>query len=239
MATEMDRIARPAAREATMRTGRRARSAGSPGRPGFRSWLAQNGLATASIVGAVIYGIARMSYVAYYSAFGVKPEDVGVSYSSVLVEAVPGLLVAVIPIVLVIAVIVVAAVIGLARWGDIRPEKLSWGVGVVGYGTVFLLLVLLVLLPTLAHVEADEVKRGDEVHASTSLLSTATFRNPLALTARRVEIQWIERQGDPPLDLGTRVMLIGSGGDLHYLWDVEKRRTVRLPRNLVILYEDD
>jgi hypothetical protein len=200
-------------------------------------WVARNGLAAVSVAGVLVYAGLRLSYVAYYDTFGVSPEDVGASHSSVLTEAGPGFLVAVVLPVVLLAGLFVAAIVFLARGGGVAPVKTSTNavvVAVIGFAAIFLVVALLFVIPWLGRRAANDVQRGREVHASRSLASTRTFWNPLALNARRVDVQWIERD-DPPLDLGTRLMLLGSAGDAHYLWDVEKRRTVRVPRALVIV----
>ena len=63
------------------------------------------------------------------------------------------------------------------------------------------------------------------------------MRDPLGFTVREVNVEWVDGGGGHTV-LGRPLMLLGSDGEVYYVYDVEHRRTLRLPRSLVILSED-
>lgn len=228
---------RPASRGRTSQTGRRFAPVGSS-RPSSRlsNWVSQHGLAVASIVGGgFVYALARLWYVAFYGEFGLDPEDVGLGSSATLARAIPGFLVVAIPVSLVaVFYYLVARVIGVfgSRENRTRTDVLGLLVGVVA-------LLILVTVPNFALDQASDVKEGHEIRATGHRLSIASFRNLLGLNVRQVDIGWRDKTRRP-LKLGKdELMLLGSGSDLYYIYDVELGRTVSLPRDLVVIYEQD
>jgi hypothetical protein len=210
-------------------------------RNGIGGWVAQHGLAAVSLVGALLYGTARLSYVAYYGEFGLDPGDVGIGYAATLARAVPGLLVVFGFVVLVFG----GAIFGLALLfsraagepvglADLWHAKTRAIVLYVSVGVAFLLLVL---MPDNAREHARDVERGEELGAGGHAVSRATYDNPLGLTARAVEVHWLDPELAKAVDLGDRVMLLGSSGDTHYLHDVARGRTHRIPTGFVVLSE--
>jgi hypothetical protein len=57
-----------------------------------REWLSTI-VSVLGVLGAIIYGLLRLSYEAFYAEFGVSPEDVGVNATEVLSQAALGLIV--------------------------------------------------------------------------------------------------------------------------------------------------
>jgi hypothetical protein len=214
---------------------------------GLRSWLPANTIAAVSIVGAFVYGVTRISYVGFYGEFGLDPEDVGIGYAAMLARALPGLLVC--TAVLLLGFIAYSQYMrwAMRRRGEpgIRRPKVrlmlrtrsrlagySAALAVCGIGLLF------VYAPLFAQTAARAVTRGEELRAPSGVISWGMLRDPLGFTVRKVDVEWVEGASSGRTELGEPLMLLGSDSDVYYLYDVEFKRTLRLPRSLVILRED-
>jgi hypothetical protein len=100
-------------------------------------------------------------------------------------------------------------------------------------------VVLLAFSPGTARERSAEVKLGREIRASGPLWNRKIASNHLGLNVREVRVVWRDRHTPRLLALGQPTMLLGAAGDLYFIYDVERRRTVRIPRDLALVYNQD
>ena len=198
-------------------------------------WLAANTLAAVTIAGALIYGITRISYVGFYGEFGLDPEDVGIGYAATLARALPGLLFWF--AVLCLSLLAYYAV-AVWRYGGETPACLNQLRRFIAWGLVGGFLLGLLVSAGDAQRAASAVKRGDELRAPAGVISWGIVRDPLGFTVREVNVEWVDGDASAHTKLGRPLMLLGSDSNVYYIYDVEHRRTLRLPRSLVIVSED-
>jgi hypothetical protein len=201
----------------------------------LEEWLASNTLPAVSIAGALVYGIIRISYVGFYGEFGLDPEDVGIGYAATLARALPGLLFwfAVLGLWLLAYYAVV-----VWRHGVEAPERVSRLRRYIVWGLAGGFLLMFLVSAGDAQRAAAAVKRGDELRAPSALISWGIVRDPLGFTVREVNVEWVDGDASAHTKLGRPLMLLGNDSDVYYLYDVQFKRTVRLPRSLVIVTED-
>lgn len=202
---------------------------------GVRKWLGENSVAAFSIAGALVYGVTRMAYVGFYGEFGLDPEDVGVGYAATLARALPGVFVWMAVWTLLVMAVLVAMVFLLDRRLDRhRLRRLAPVMAAIG---AWSFAALLVLMPFDAQRAARGVKRGDELRAPSGLVSWGILRDPLGFTVREITIDWLDDATRGRTQVGRPLMLLGTDGDVYYVYDVQHRRTIRLPRSLVVVGE--
>lgn len=213
----------------------------TPERSGLQDWLAANTLAAVSIAGALVYGVTRISYVGFYGEFGLDPEDVGIGYAATLARALPGLLVWTAGYLLLsltyLAVEFIAAWLSRGRrvesaWSLITRRRFAETAAVLA------IALFVLVAPAIAQTAATRVKHGDELRAPSGLISWGILRDPLGFTVREVNVKWVDSDPSSHTELGRTLMLLGTDSDVYYLFDVQFRRTLRLPRSLVIVRED-
>ena len=206
----------------------------TPLRSRVEDWLAANTLAAVTIAGALIYGITRISYVGFYGEFGLDPEDVGIGYAANARACAPRLALLVRSSLPLVARLLRRG--GVAVWGR-GPVRLNQR-RFIAWGLVGGFLLGLLVSAGDAQRAASAVKRGDELRAPAGVISWGIVRDPLGFTVREVNVEWVDGDASAHTKLGRPLMLLGSDSNVYYIYDVEHRRTLRLPRSLVIVSED-
>jgi hypothetical protein len=192
-----------------------------------------------TLLAAYDYVIARYAYEQFYGAFGVTPEDVGLGYAETLTRSSNALIEAVVA-----GVLLAWSVwtVKQLRRGDGKTN----GSGLSGFVRGYLLwiatiaaFVLSALLLTSAHILRGRVLEGKSVRVSTTLTSGWSWATILGVRVHPVMLDWIE--GAPPSSVheahNHRLMYLGRSGSTVVLYDVDGKRTLRLPEGSVVLTE--
>ena len=206
-----------------------------PQRSRLEDWLKDNIVAAVSIAGALVYGMIRISYVGFYGEFGLDPEDVGIGYAATLARALPGLL-----FWFAVLGLWLLAYYALVVWrhGVEAPERVSRLRRYIAWGLAGSFPLMFLVSAGDAQRAAAAVKRGDELRAPAGVISWGIVRDPLGFTVREVNLEWIDGDASAHTKLGRPLMLLGNDSDVYYVYDVQFKRTLRLPRSLVIVSED-
>jgi hypothetical protein len=213
-------------------------------------------ISSVAIPGAIaVYTLLRISYGAFYGAFGVAPEDVGLTYPSVVFQSVVGL--AVLGIILVVIVAIwrltdQAVTVALNKRAARRRKKGKKGpvresiplrrFG-IGASLIFGLFLLVDEIPRQAFEFAERAKNGQAVTwAGFRVDSIVSEKFPLLpYRAEPASIQVLGPGDSAEADLSSRttLMYLGTGGDAHVLFDRVSEEVLRVPVRSAILVNRD
>src|SRR5262245_19497354 len=176
-------------------------------------WLAANAIAVLTVAGAVFYVALRLAYETFYGALQLTPEDVGIGYGDALVRSAGlGFYVGV----GLVAVVAAALLGGKGRLGKRTVSFLDAVVVVVAIG-------LFVVAWYEARRLANHVERDG--HAGTPLFFLDT-----GIRAERAKVLWLG-PAHGPKGLKDHLAYLGSAGGSVVLYDVDTRRSLRIPSN--------
>ena len=203
-----------------------------PTKPGFTGWLAANPLLVVTVAGVVFYAAVRYGQKTFYDRLGLTPADVGLSRIETLAQA-TGLA---FDIALVTAILVGVPALGywIVQRIDRRfpfPPSRSLNVALIAavvFCAVFSVFFTVVWFRSQALWAANRVEAGKPVQLS--------FVSDTGIHAEKALITWT---GDAPeglADLPThRLLYLGVAGGSVVLYDVDTKRSLRLPAGDVVV----
>jgi hypothetical protein len=193
-------------------------------RPGFSGWLAANAVVVLTVAGAAFYVALRLAYRTFYGRLGLTPEDVGLSYGDAVARAAGIALYFAVFFAGVVGAPVLAIRIVKPSGGWVKPFM---GIAAVT-SAVALFAGLLVVMWATARSQARLVQDGKTVRPP-FLFDTGT-------RAHRASVKWV---GDAPVGLSDvqthRLMYLGESGGSVVLYDVDEKRSLRLPAGEVVV----
>jgi hypothetical protein len=220
--------------------------------------LPEDALKFLTLLGLLFYGLGLLAYSRFYGAFGVGPEEVGLSYIAALSHIVPAFFVwlwtwlatlAVLSVFVILAREVLPSNMGNAIQNGAQKAKerflSSWRshpVPAVVVVTVALLGLFEFAATNAPSKLADRVFRGKEVgwtwDDSVPTFFDTLWRNPLRIQVERVRV-WPAGRGialPANLTAGATVFYLGRTADTVILYDNAGRgRTLRIPASLIVL----
>lgn len=191
-----------------------------------------------TLVAAYYYFIARSSYVQFYGVFGVSPEEVGLGYAETLTRSATALVYSLVMGLVLVQLVFIFVLFRRGRVVTIFGARSAYGrAGLIGLIAAITLLAFSVLLLTSAAILRGRVQDGESVRAKTELVGLQGWATVLGVGAEAVTLDWIE--GDPPTSVREsqehRLMYLGRSGSTLVLYDVDAKRTLRLPEGSVVL----
>lgn len=224
-----------------------------PSPASFKSFSKLSGVG--AVGGICIYTLLRISYGAFYGAFGVTPEDVGLDYPDLIFQSIVGLVV--LGFLVVIGVVVWGfADLGVTAFLNRRARRrhkagkrgsivppVSLRQLAVGAFVIFCLLLLLGEIPRQASEFAERGKSGRAVTWA-GFRVDAIVSDKFPLLAYRAEPAEISLLGphtpaEEQAVSSSSLMYLGSGSETHIFFDHESEELLRVPvRSSVIVSRD-
>ena len=204
-------------------------------------WLVGVAAPLLGLIGAVLYGVLRLSYMFFYLQLRTTPEEVGYGYAEILATQ----LVGAIELVLIFAVLIFVSVItfhyvrgrvptlGRAGGGSVplKPSRVNvWRLG--RRSAVAAVLVVVVLLPTFAWLMGAEAKKG---YAVRNVYPRGMIALPiLAVQAVPARVSPVSDSGPAALFAERECLLyLGSNDGTAVFYDVSTGESIRLPSSAV------
>jgi hypothetical protein len=204
----------------------------SNAKPRTLVWLAANPVILLTIAGAGFYAAVRFGQKTFYSRLGLTPEDVGLGRIETLTLAI-GL-----AFYLVVFAAILVGLPTLASWVALRIGRVAvWPARSPRFARATLIAVVLFFSVSTgffsivwfwgqATAAANDVEAGKPVRLS--------FLSDTGIHAEKARITWI---GDAPkalTDLPThKLMFLGQSGGTVVLYDVDDKRSIRIPSSNV------
>ena len=177
-------------------------------------WLTENPVLVLTIVGASFYVALRFAHQAFYRPLGLTPEDVGLGYGEALGRAAGIAFYAT-----AFSIVFLVPALRLRRRGHPLMPFLLWL-----YITP--LLTVLIAMWRLTALYADDVQDGKTVHP--------VFLIDTGVRAEKADISWTE---EPPKGMKSvprhRLMYLGESEGSVVLYDVDAKRSLRIPSSSV------
>lgn len=199
-----------------------------------------------SVLGLVLYGVLRLSYLYFYQQLRTSPEEVGYGYSEILVEALPG---AIEVFVLLFLTLLVIAALANRLLGKLRKTNRELGdsaefprlrrflgapiTGVHVFAAALLVEVL--LLPIMSAWQGSRARSGLTVR--NAYFIGVPYLPLLSAQAVPASVAWINPDAEEKLSLSELdcLMYLGSADGVAVFYDVGTRNSIRVPVGAIAL----
>jgi hypothetical protein len=199
-------------------------------------------------VGAVLYGVLRLSYVFFYVHLRATPEEAGYGYAEVLANQLVGavwlVLIISVPVTLLIWVVRLASSRRKVRTTTPGPAQSAPGTALRSlrrtalWSTSVTTLAVLLGLPVIAWSAGTDAAQGLAVR---SMYLLGTLPVPiLAVQAVPAHVTWEGIQSEAARTLESRqcLLYLGRADGTAVFYDVQSRESLRLPTEHIIIALD-
>lgn len=195
------------------------------------------------VVGAVLYGVLRLSYVFFYLQLRATPEEVGYGYVEVLAGQLVGAIELVVVLSAVFIVVGVIARVGIVGWswrtrGTRRPGPVwprAWWARTALRASALGTLAVLVGLPVIAWTAGGDAAHGFTVR---NVYLLHTIRLPiLAVQAVPATVGWTGADSEAGRNVEQRqcLLYLGKSADIAVFYDVQSQDSVRVSAGDVVI----
>jgi hypothetical protein len=209
------------------------------------AWVGANPLPAVTLLGVVLYGVLRLSYLFFYLRLRTNPEEVGYGYTQILAQSATGglLLVALVFFALLLSAGClwgVKLVVRKLRRRDRRPNA-ALPVNRHAIQASLLralaasLAIVIVGLPMIAWWQGGLAQRGQVVR--NLYFVGVPYLPVLAVQAVPAQVSWIDPASNQQLDLGSRncLMYLGEADGIAVFYDVSSHESLRLPASDLVI----
>jgi hypothetical protein len=183
-------------------------------------WVIENAVVILTLAGAGFYTALRVAHQTFYRTFGLTPEDVGLGYGEALARA-AGLAfyLSLAALSIGFSIFKVRDLFFTGAWG--RFFRVQWAALLMT-----IILGFVVFLAGQARSAANDVRSGHNVRPY--------FFLDTGIHAERATITWLGDAPRPLADVPThRLMFMGESGGSVVLYDVDVKRSIRIPSSNV------